>query len=185
MKSKKSLVLLIVSLLLTISVCCAASFAWFYQNTTSTATASMQVVKFDFNTNGEFNGTVDLSPGVPMYPGQSFSIPLIFTNGSAGNVTDAVYSLFVEETSALPSNMIWKFGTSSTGTGSADVTDIINNKQSLISNAFMASGGKATFYLYGEWVYKDTEADNNADLEFQKSNDKISIKLRVIASQSN
>lgn len=184
MKIKSNLIMLIVSLLLTVAVCCAASYAWFYQNSTSRATAEMQVVKFDFNTNGVFNGTIDLSPGVPMYPGKNFTIELKFTNGDSNKVTPAIFDLHVDDISECPSNMIWKFGTNSDGVSNTDVTSKVLAKQDLITGATMNAGGTATYYLYGEWVYKDTEADNIADTQFQVNHDNISIKLRVYASQN-
>ncbi len=185
MKNKSNLIMLAVSLFLTIAVCCAASYAWFYNNTTAVASAEMQVVKFDFNTNGKFNGIMDISPGTPIYPGKDFTIPLKFTNGDAGEVTPAVFSLVVEEISDCPSNLIWTFGTNSNGSNNGDVTTTVLNKGNLITDQSIAAGGSATYYLYGKWVYKDTEADNIADTQFQAEHDSVYIKLRVNAAQNS
>lgn len=184
MKINSNLIMLIVSLLLTVAVCCAASYAWFTSVKTVKAQVEMNVLSFEFDLKGTNEaGVLNISPNVPMYPGQKFTAKLELTNGQTDKVTPAKYDIKVIDTSALPKNMIWKFGTNSSGASNNDVTTKVNGKQNILSNQTLQPGKSATYYLYGEWVYMDTDTANSNDMEFQKNNDKITITLKVNAEQ--
>lgn len=182
-ENRKNFIMLCLSVILVIAVCCAASFAWFSNSTKAYGNADIKVVKFDFRTNNKFNDDFTMSPSnTQIYPGKDFSIPLDFSNGSVGNVTDAVYTVEVVSVTA-PANMIWKFGTNSSASSNADVTTAVNAKGKLITERTIKSGSTDKYYLYGLWKNIDTDTANAQDIAFQQSNDTVTIKLKVTAHQ--
>lgn len=184
MKNKSNFIMLVVSLLLTVAVCCAASYAWFTSAKTAKAQVEMNVLSFEFDVSGtNSDGVLSISPNVPMYPGQKFTAELKLTNGQSEKVTPAIYDISVVDRSEHPSNMIWKFGSNSNGASNTDVTTEVNNKQNILLDQTLAPGKTTTYYLYGEWVYKDNDTANQEDMEFQKNYSKITITLKVNAEQ--
>lgn len=182
-ENRKNFIMLCLSVILVIAVCCAASFAWFNNSTTARGSADIKVIKFDFRTNSKFNEDFTMSPSnTEIYPGKDFTIPFTFSNGSAGNVTGAVYTVEVVSVTA-PVNMIWKFGSGSNASSNADVTATVNGKGKLITEKLLESGNSEKFYLYGLWKNVDTETANAQDIAFQQSNNTVTVKLKVTAHQ--
>lgn len=186
----KNLILLIVSFMLVVVVCLAASFAWFSTSKTAYGNASLSVMKFSFLTNGSDDENVTLTPSStdPVYPGSTFTIPVTFkNNGNAGSYTNAEFSVTVEAIDA-PKNITWKFKIGDAAytdvTGQFFKNDAYYTGGTLINNRALNTGATLQCYLQGTWHYSSENNKYDADdTQFQLNKNAISVKLKVKAHQ--
>ncbi len=101
----KTTVLLAIAIILAVSVCFSAVYAWFYTSTDANANIDGKVLNFYFTTNGTFNENITITEGdgyltyekdpkTGMFPGQKMNVKLVLSN-EASNV-DAIYKISVK-----------------------------------------------------------------------------------------
>ncbi len=188
--SIKNIVLLAISLVLTIAICSAASYAWFLEQSTASANISAKVLAFYFTTNGKFNQDVTVSSEGynitydntnldGMFPGQTFNAPIVFSNQQSN--VDAKYTVTVVSSNA-PDDFVWKLRNKDDNS-TVDITSQVNGKQVIITKTI----GKVSnsFDIVGNWPKggTDTNEKNAKDIAFMETKKPIEIKLRVVAEQ--
>ncbi len=172
-----------------IAVTCAASYAWFVESSSVSASISSGVISFYFTTNDKFNQDVAIADtNYPitytktslsgMFPGQTMSAPLKFSN--QGSNIDATYTVTVKSV-VCPADMQWTIN-DQTYVG----TDLVG--KTLISKG-ISHGVDAvdSFNLVGLWpAGESSNTDKNAaDIAFMQANDEVTVVLNVSAQQVN
>lgn len=100
----KPAIVLIISVILAVSVCFCAVYAWFLENSTAKATISGEVLSFYFTANGKFNEQVTFSEAENnftyekspngMFPGQKIMATLTLSNENSN--VDAIYKISIK-----------------------------------------------------------------------------------------
>ncbi len=188
----KNLILLLISVILTVAVCCAAVYAWFTTQSKATGKVSMGVNSYNFSVNGEKSGEFDISFG-NFHPGVSYTYTLDFSN--VGSNVSAVYDVYVSEFSVtasnnmnvFPDNMSWQLISSTYGT--SDIKSAISTNSKLISGREIAAGDVHSYQLKCTWAAVDEASANTNDTDWQNwyktnyGNDPITFKVKVDAKQ--
>ncbi len=110
LNSSKTALLLVVAVILAVSVCFSAVYAWFYTNSFANATVSAKVLNFNFTANSTFNQDLSFTDETGnslfvytakpdgMFPGQTATATLELSNTQSN--LDARYKLTFNATDA-------------------------------------------------------------------------------------
>ena len=189
----KRTVMLIISVILVVSVCFSAVYAWFFDKSSARANISGEVLNFDFRINGSYKGEMlitagdaisadkfiyTVEPKTGMFPGQKIEANIILSNLYSDLSAD--YKIIVKSCH-VPEDCIMYLRDSS-GKGYGRWT--FKPGDEVYPTSKLSAGSKNVLTLTLEWPrdykkyiegstiytpYKSTDEKNAADMAFLES----------------
>ncbi len=204
---KKTTILLVLSVILVITVCFSAAYAWFFENTSAKANVSGEVLSFYFTANGKFNEEIVLSAGDTsdnanfkylhqpngFYPGQEIQIKLTLSNKLSN--LDAIYKITAKDINNKPvdcvlevrdSNTVYyEMGNFENGSSVYPTTVSTDRYSADDSFAFMQVGQQKELIITIKWPYDYADIPAGLDCDYTDDESKNAGDLEYLSQRQD